>query len=141
MPLNFAVINEGDKEAVNIRFELELISNEIEILLDGDEVGKPEAQFPFKLRSINSDSSYRCERHEGKFKLFNHLERLHAKRTLSFDGTVYLQFKKSGSLTAKASLYFDGQPFPIEKKFLINIICRRIELNWDDFYNKLLKKE
>jgi hypothetical protein len=140
IPLHFAVKNIGDIEAVNLRFELEINSSDIEVLLDGDEIVQPDTKCFYPLKPINSiPSSFRLDKFEGKCKIYNNLDRLHAKRTLTLNGTVYLQVKKSDTLKAKATLFFDGQSYPYEKELEIIINCNTIERTWKNFYETLFK--
>lgn len=142
IPIHFAIVNTGEKEAVNIRFELEINNSDVEVLLDGDEIEQPEPEGFYKMKSINSPvSSYRYEKFEAKCKIYNAIDRLHAKRTLALDGTVYLQAKKSMILKAKATLFYDGQSKPFEKELEIRIECKSIELNWKEFYEQMFKKK
>ena len=142
IPLYFSIRNKGDKEAVNIRFELEIYSSEIEILLDGDEIREPKTTSYYNLKSLHSISdSYQYDKLNEKFKIYNNLDRLHAKRTLAFNGTVYLQVKKSDKIKAKAKVFFDGQSNPYEQELEIIIDCTTIKLNWKDFYENIYKKK
>jgi hypothetical protein len=142
IPIHFAVKNIGDIEAVNLRFELEISSGDIDVLLDGEELVQPDTRKFYNLKSLNSPvSSYRFEKFERKCKIYNTLDRLHAKRTLALSGTVYLQSKKSVILKAKATLFFDGQSKPIEKELEIIIKCKSIELHWKDFSEQMFKKK
>ena len=141
-PINFAVRNSGDLEAVNLRFELEIYSDDIEILLDGDEPGEPDSTFLGSIKPINSQASkYRFEKYECTLKVYNTLDRLHAQRTLAFNGKVYLLVKESCRLKAKATLFFDGQSRPYEKELEINVNCNVISFSWDEFYEKTFKKK
>jgi hypothetical protein len=141
IPLHFAVSNIGDKEAVNLRFEVEIYSNDIEILLDGDEILEPDTKTFFNVKSIHSTpSAYRVDKLSEKCKIYNNLDRLHAKRTLAFNGTVNLKVKKTENFKAKAKLFFDGQSNPYEQELEINVKCNVVELSWKDFYEKIFEK-
>jgi hypothetical protein len=141
IPLHFAVKNIGEIEAVNLQFELEIYSSDIEVLLDGNEVVEPDTSILSNLKSLKSiqSSSYRFDKHEGLCKFYNTLDLLHAKRSLALNGTVYLQVKKSDTLKAKATLFFDGQSKPYEKELEVIIKCKTVELSWKDFYEKVFK--
>jgi hypothetical protein len=140
-PIYIAIRNIGNIEAVNLRFELEIVSKEIELLFDGEEVKEPNKTINLRIMPINSVfSSYRFEKMEGKVIIFNTLDRLHAKRTLALNGTIYLQVKKSEKLKAKATIFFDGQENPFEQELEINFNCKLIELTWKEFYEKLCEK-
>lgn len=144
IPIHFAITNKGDREAVNIRVELEIFSSNAEILLDGDEVDVPNTNLMSSIRTVHSQihhSAYSVDRQKDKWVIYNGLDRLHAKRTLNLDGTIYIQIKKTGIIKGKATVYFDGQSVPYEQEFKINVNCNRLKLNWDGFYKEQFKNE
>ena len=141
-PVYFAITNKGDREAVNLRVELEIFSSNAEVLLDGDEVDEPKADLMSNIHSVHSihNSSYSVDRQDDKWVIYSGFDRLHAKRTLDLDGTIYIQGKESGTIKGKASVLFDGQSVPYEQEFKIKVQCNRIEINWDTFHERLFKK-
>lgn len=143
-PVNFAIANKGDREAVNLRVELEIFSNNVEILLDGDEIDEPGVDLISSIRcSVHSihHSPYSVDRQDDKLVIYNGFDRLHAKRTLDLDGTIYMQVKESDTIKGKAAMFFDGQSVPYEQEFKIKVQCNRVELYWDAFYERFFKKE
>lgn len=143
-PVHFAITNKGDREAVNLRVEIEIFSSSAEILLDGDEIDEPEVDLMSSIRSVHSSihhSAYSVDRQDDKWVIYNGFDRLHAKRTLDLDGTIYIQVKQSETIKGKATVFFDGQSVPYEQEFKIKVNCNRLELNWDAFYERLFKNE
>lgn len=143
IPVHFALENTGEREAVNLRTEFEFFSNDIEILLDGEEVDEPDPSYLHNIRSVYSvrQSAYSAVRLEDKWIISNGLDRLHAQRMLGLNGTIYLQAKESTIIKGKATVYFDGQTIPYEQEYEIRINCNRIDLDWDAFFIKLSKNE
>lgn len=143
IPICFAITNNGDREAVNLQVELEIFSTNVEILLDGDEVGEPETDMVANIRNIRSSihhSAYSADRQYDKWVISNGINRLHAKRTLELDGTIYMQVKETDTIKGKAKVFFDGQSIPYEQEFQIEVECKQQELKWDTFYKWLFKK-
>ncbi len=140
VPVHFAITNNGDIEAVNLRIEFELFSNDVEILVDGDEIDEPNPDWMSGIRSVHSpihQSAYLVDHQNNKWMICNRLDRLHAKRTLDLDGTVYIQVKESQTITGKVKVFFDGQSSPHEQELKINVNCNRNELYWASIYEKL----
>jgi hypothetical protein len=143
-PVYLAITNKGDKEAVNLRIEFEIFSSNAEILLDGEEIDVPKVDIMSNFRSVQQSlyrSSYSVDRQDDKWVIYNRFDRLHAKRTLYFNGTIYIQVKESDNITGKATVFFDGQSVPHEQELKIKVQCNRIELKWNDFYEKFLKEK
>lgn len=138
IPIHIAIINKGDIEAVNLRVELEIFSSNAEILLDGDEIDEPEKS-PLSMIHAVHNSKYSVNRQDNKWVIDNEIDRLHAKRTLSLDGTIYIQVKESETIKGKATVFFDGQSTPYEQEFEIEVNCSRLELPWVSFYEKYIK--
>jgi len=142
IPVNFAITNKGDREAVNLRVELVIFSNNVEILLDGDEVDEPPTDYISSISTLHSlhHSSYSVERQDDKWIIYNGFDRLHAKRTLDLAGTIYMQVKESKTIKGRATVFFDGESVPHVQEFRIKVRCNLIELNWDDFQERFFKK-
>lgn len=143
-PVHFAITNKGDREAVNLRVEIEIFTTNAEILLDGDEVDEPATDMMSGIRSVHSSihqSAYSVDRLDDKWVICSGVDRVHAKRTLDLNGTIYIQVKESETIEGKATVFFDGQSVPYEQEFKIKLKCNRLELNWDDFHKKLCKIE
>jgi len=132
VPVHFAISNTGDREAVNIRVVLEIVSNDVDILLDGDEISEPRTHFFAMNDNVHQpyESAYSVDCHDDKWLIHNAYDRLHAKRTVGLDGTVYIQVKKSNTVKGKAKVFFDGQSSPHEQGFKINIKCKYHALGW-----------
>lgn len=147
-PFHFAITNKGDREAVNLRVEIEILSDKVELLLDGDEVREPDPEILHHIITVQQSrysSAYSIKYHNDKCTIYNGFDRLHAKRTLDLSGTIYFQVKESDTITGKAIVYFDGQSIPYAQEIKINIICNRIESSWKDvakkFFEPRLPKE
>ena len=144
--IKFCVKNNGRKEAVNVRLEIEIEnkSNSVFILLDGDEVEIPESNFMNSLgivRPAPPSSEYSLDERAEKFMLYNHLDRLHAQRFLEFPGTVYIRSITSAEINITTRLFFDGQPIPQEKNLLLKMNCSQLSMEWDDFDAEYFKKK
>ena len=143
-PVNLAIINKGEREVVNLRVELEILSNKAVILLDGDEVDEPKSDLLSSIRPVHftiHHSAYSIDRQGDKWVIYNGLDRLHAKRTLGLDGTIYIQVKESGNITGKATVFFDGQSAPYEQELKIIVNCNHLELYWEDFYKRYIVRQ
>jgi len=138
IPIELAIRNKDKKEILNIQLEFEIYASDVDIVLDGDEVSEPDTNYKFP-HSINYQSMYNLEILDGMCKVKNHLKRLHAKRILAFEGTIYLQSKKSRTINAKAIVFFDGQSSPFEKDMVIRLDVDKRSLKWNDFHDNLLK--
>ena len=132
--LCFSLINTGDKEAVNIRIEIEFPVNSVDILLDNEEVRKPQSD---KISSITALpvsmlSRFNVEKYKDRWLVSTHVERLHAKRTIDLGGMVYIKARASGMIKVKVVVYFDGESVPKEQYLEVVFACDNCNISWAD---------
>ena len=138
--IGFAIRNKGNNEAVNLRIEIEFPSNNIEILTDGQEETKPGKELFANISIKGTEfkkSSFSVDRKEDRYLIYNKIDRLHAKRTMEVDGTIYLQVQESKTIKGKARIFFDGQSEPHEQEIELKIDCKSVNLGWNEFRQQL----
>lgn len=144
IPIHFALINRGKKEAVNIQVELECDTDIVDIKLDGEEVKRPikdSLTMAITTEYNYPSSAYSIEKLSEQWRLSIGIDRLHAKRTIDLAGIIYTQVKDSHTVLFKAKVFFDGETTPVEKNLAMNVNCEVFTLSWKDFKQRYLQNE
>lgn len=133
-PIVLSLTNSGSCEAVNVRIEIEITSENIDILLDGEEIKAPEKEiFRVGVNLPPAVSSYSLEKRTNSFVIYNRIDRIHAKRTLDLDGIIYIQEIDNKPLDVSVKVFYDGAEAPVESTLKIYSKCRIVELEWEEF--------
>lgn len=141
IPLRFAVSNTGNIEAVNVRLELALLSDDIEVLVDGEEIRHPkQTSYPLENTLYSAHKSVYCATKKiACIVVSTEIERIHAKQQHVIDGIVYIRAQSTQTITCIGTIYYNGCSVPAEKRLTIYINHSTEYKSWGELKAMLIK--
>lgn len=139
----FALNNYGSITTEDIRVDMLIISEtgNLKIITKADAPSKPDTNIavitPFK-KEISYDIFIE-EKNKNIYKVYCSMNKLHAKRQLDFNSSIYIHDSASTNINIQAKIFANELSNPIEQNMVVKLNVFTSEVHWKDIYDKLIK--